>query len=348
MTSILQRSATLPSFTSFPLESNNDFVVLATQKLSEHMTRAMDSEQESVVESQYPVAGPSTPRRPLQEEKTEPYYPDDTRKAPQPTPEELSAFRIKIRDFAYEANKYPPIKPYKRPVVLSPPDPFQIQQQPDPQTWKGLAVENGSSFIIRQRVFYDLEGLEESQQSNSSPSHSQSQPPLDYGDSQESEPFIETPVVTPNGSLLWKDQSHIPIDQLDVAARMSASEITESKPFDSDPFAPPKHHAAELTLPRLYAPSTRPIFESPSRPAKRQRILPPDSPSPPKQPVIDNVSPRYNLRQRTAAKPPASARGRAALATDISSSQVKFPAKRKTAVKADKNGKMEKGKGRGG
>ncbi|KAJ3732878.1 hypothetical protein DFJ43DRAFT_1038998 [Lentinula guzmanii] len=301
----------------------------------------------------------SSTARPLKEEKTEPYYPDDSRKAPAPSPEELAQFGVKIRDFGYES-KLPPIRPYK-------PPPFQpplIQKQPTPlsqRLWLArLAAGNGVSSagdgaslstagagsersmggLVRQRVVQDLQEPEQSQQSTYSSQYSggsQSLPPLEYITSQESEPYIETPIVTPNGSLHWRNTSHIPIDMLDVSARISAEDLVEPKrslSSNSDPLASPPPSTAELTLPSLHSPipgssrtrlaSEAAVEPEPSRPLKRQRVMPPESPSPPSRratssgPVspsqgLDNSLPsapstpplppspptrRYNLRER--------------------------------------------------
>lgn len=233
-----------------------------------------------------PAAGPSI-GRPLKEEKTETYYPDDSKRCPQPSSEELASFGIKIRDFTYES-KLPPIRPYKR----LRPDPLQIQRQPDPRTWHGLAgvgingepsqgPSRGDDGLARQRGFTDLDDYEfsKSQQSHYSPS---SQAPLEYITSQESEPFIETPIVTPNGSLQWKDTSHMPTAELDVLARMSVSDILGPKPLLGK-----RPYQSSDALPRLYSPDPEPSTtqlasetKGPTRPTKKQRISPPESPSP--------------------------------------------------------------------
>ncbi|KAJ3797296.1 hypothetical protein GGU11DRAFT_756864 [Lentinula aff. detonsa] len=194
--------------------------------------------------------------------------------------------------------------------------------------------------LVRQRVVQDLQEPEQSQQSTYSSQYSdgsQSLPPLEYITSQESEPYIETPIVTPNGSLHWKNTSHIPIDMLDVSARISAEDLVEPKrslSSNSDPLASPPPSTAELTLPSLHSPipgssrtrlaSEAAVEPEPSRPLKRQRVMPPESPSPPSRratssgPVspsqgLDNSLPsapstpplppspptrRYNLRER--------------------------------------------------
>ncbi|KAJ3738603.1 hypothetical protein DFH05DRAFT_1597920 [Lentinula detonsa] len=301
----------------------------------------------------------SSTARPLKEEKSEPYYHDDSRKAPGPTPEELAQFGVKIRDFGYES-KLPPIRPYK-------PPPFQpplIQKQPTPLSHKlwldrlaagngvsnvgdgasistaGAGLSRGLGGLVRQRVVQDLQDPEQSQQSTYSSQYSdgsQSLPPLEYITSQESEPYIKTPVVTPNGSLHWKDTSHLSIDMLDLHAQISAEDLVGPKrslSSNSDPLASPPPSTAELTLPSLHSlipgsPRTRLASEvavehEPSRPLKRQRVVSPDSPSPPSRrttppgPVspsqgLDNNLPsgsstpppppspptrRYNLRER--------------------------------------------------
>ncbi|KAE9409967.1 hypothetical protein BT96DRAFT_462311 [Gymnopus androsaceus JB14] len=171
--------------------------------------------------------------------------------------------------------------------------------------------------------------MTESQRSSySSPAYSQSQPPLLYMDSQsqDSEPFIETPIVTPNGSLQWKDTSHIPIPELDALSRLSASGIPEAKRLPAWPGS-----EAELTLPQLSSPPppvrlASQALPGASRPTKRQRLTPPESPSPLTRgapafsssthdpsdtsvPVVTGPSlpptPRYHLRHRrgTATEP---------------------------------------------
>ncbi|KAJ3766980.1 hypothetical protein FB446DRAFT_822913 [Lentinula raphanica] len=269
------------------------------------------------------VAARSSTTRPLKEEKTEPYYPDDSRKAPGPSLGELAQFGVKVRDFAYES-KLPPVRPYVRPKSPPPQLPFPQQRQPTPPShrlWlaKLAAVRGGGglggdigdeglfgittpdvgssmslSGLTRQRVVQGFDELEQSQQSNySSSSHSHSLPPLEYITSRESEPYIDTPVVTPNGSLQWKDINRIPINQLDDAARISAIDVAEPKPLPgrslsskSNLLASPEPSAAELTLPSLHSPipTTRTASEAAdsdsSRPAKRRRVTPPESPSP--------------------------------------------------------------------
>ncbi|KIK67793.1 hypothetical protein GYMLUDRAFT_81322 [Collybiopsis luxurians FD-317 M1] len=384
MTAVLRLSASSSSLTSLvssafvPL-----FNSLATQIVSNDEQMNTDDESISQPESHPSTsespAGPST-GNPLKEEPTEPYFPDDSKSTPQPSPEELAGYGIKVRDFAYES-KLPPLKPYVRPA----PDPNRIQAQPDPRTWSrflgGNASGSGSAAgralerlitdgLVRQRGFNGLDDLEESQQSNfSSPAHSQSQPPLEYITSQDSDE-IETPFVTPNGSLQWTITSHIPIDELDNPARIPAAEFLEAKsplrrtlPSVSDFLDSPKPSAAELTLPNLSSPTAPTQTHLATRPGKRKRTTPPESPSPPKRitptpspssksspgPTSDtsclpsNVTPpsshppRYHLRARRPANElPALPRGASQKPVrsrrssfSIQSSQSKAPTKQK-------------------
>ncbi|KAE9385527.1 hypothetical protein BT96DRAFT_949777 [Gymnopus androsaceus JB14] len=241
------------------------------------------------------VAGGWT-ARPLKEEPTELYYSDDSRKCPQPPAEEIKACGVKIRDFAYEST-FPPLSSYKH--KLPRPDPSRIQKQPDPMMWPGLAAEAGKGAgagisrapnklglktegLVRQQGFQDLEGMMESPQRRySSSPHFQSSPPSHYMDSQsrDPDPYIVTPTVTPNGSLRWKDTSHIPIEVLDVYSHLSASGIPPVQP----------RYEAELILPPLSSPlppeqstvrlASQDLPEA-SQPKKRQRFTPPESPLP--------------------------------------------------------------------
>lgn len=68
---------------------------------------------------------------------------------------------------------------------------------------------------------------------------SSSQPPL-IGDSQDTEPQIDTPLVTPNGSLQWQvtDASTVPASQLDTVSQTPVQEdVTYSQLGFSPPFS---------------------------------------------------------------------------------------------------------------
>ncbi|KAF5393131.1 hypothetical protein D9757_001309 [Collybiopsis confluens] len=336
MTSVLRPSSSSSSLASLASDPDSRFNLLfnklASQIISseEHMNTTDGSvsqpDPQSASEPLDNTAASTSMANPLKEELTEPYYPDDAKHAPQPTAEELAALGIKVRDFAYES-KIPPLKPFVRKL----PDPNRIQMQPDPNTWTGLVGGSVSGRVsssgkplerlvtdglVRQRVFNGLDELEESQQGNlSSPAHSQSQPPLEYITSQESDE-IQTPFVTPNGSLQWRDTSDIPIDDLDNSSPLSAADIPDAKPLPARalPFlSSPQPSLAELTLPNLSSPSNARLasqaFEPPSRFVKRMRTTLPESPSPPSHALDSSrlplnaapsppLPPRYHFRTR--------------------------------------------------
>ncbi|KAJ3711079.1 hypothetical protein DFJ43DRAFT_1169255 [Lentinula guzmanii] len=341
MTTVLSRSASLSSFTSaFPsagvlslhnssstIGKENNCTMNSTGEASRE-AQASTSQQPNQSAAVTATTASSSTARPLKEEKSEPYYHDDSRKAPGPTPEELAQFGCQNPGFR------PPL----------------IQKQPTPLSHKlwldrlaagngvsnvgdgasistaGAGLSRGLGGLVRQRVVQDLQDPEQSQQSTYSSQYSggsQSLPPLEYITSQESEPYIETPVVTPNGSLHWKDTSHLPIDMLDLHAQISAEDLVGPKrslSSNSDPLASPPPSTAELTLPSLHSlipgsPRTRLASEvavehEPSRPLKRQRVVSPDSPSPPSRrttppgPVSPSQGLDNNLPSGSSTPPP--------------------------------------------
>ncbi|KAJ4479274.1 hypothetical protein J3R30DRAFT_3404082 [Lentinula aciculospora] len=130
---------------------------------------------------------------PLTEQKTEIYYADDDRRDAGPSVEELARFGVKVRDFGFERWKGKGVGWKGKEIVL-------IERQ----FWgnrNGSGVggngERSQGLHRRQKVFRDLEELE---QSVTQPLSSES----------ELEGYIETPTVTPNGSLHWKDATFIP------------------------------------------------------------------------------------------------------------------------------------------
>ena len=160
----------------------------------------------------------------------------------------------------------------------------------------------------------------------------QSQPSIN-GESQETEYWIDTPLVTPNGSIQWPVQntSALPASQLesvlpqlpDVEEAVTLSQLgfspERSQPqpdFSSpagSPSCPPRTQHARPQLPpppefRAYtrspaAPSpTRPRpssgSRSPTRRSTRKRT------SPPSVPLHEAPAPRYDLRQRGVKPPP--------------------------------------------
>ncbi|OJT05339.1 hypothetical protein TRAPUB_3780 [Trametes pubescens] len=151
------------------------------------------------------------------------------------------------------------------------------------------------------------------------------------GESQETEPWIDTPLVTPNGSLQWplpavQNTSAIPASQLEsilpqlpdeddvTMSQLGFSPARSQHPavFGSSPAGTPSRRRQNQQLPppaefNCFAPSS-----SKSPPAS---VTPPRS-----SPVLQDASPgspRYHLRQRPPVaaaantKKPATARGRA-------------------------------------
>ncbi|PFH51295.1 hypothetical protein AMATHDRAFT_85206, partial [Amanita thiersii Skay4041] len=141
----------------------------------------------------------------------------------QPDAQWLASLGIKVRDFAYEST-LPPIAPvYYLPRQIQP-DPRalrsdlqgpstngdlikrQVERKPTEPLLSGLTRQRGFSNIHE----YYQDDIPSSQSSYNSQQLQLSQPPIEY--SQDSEGCINTPVVTPNGSLQWqttRDESDI-------------------------------------------------------------------------------------------------------------------------------------------
>ncbi|EIW61677.1 uncharacterized protein TRAVEDRAFT_63336 [Trametes versicolor FP-101664 SS1] len=165
---------------------------------------------------------------------------------------------------------------------------------------------------------------------NVSPSQASQQ-----GESQESEPWIDTPLVTPNGSLQWPlptvqntsampasqlesilpqlpDEDDVTMSQLGFSPARSQARSQHPAVFGSSPAGTPSRRRHDLQLP--------PQAEF-NRFAPSSSKSPPSSVSPPPTtPVLQDArpsSPRYHLRQRPPAavvantKKPTTGRGRA-------------------------------------
>ncbi|GLB34046.1 hypothetical protein LshimejAT787_0109300 [Lyophyllum shimeji] len=157
--------------------------------------------------------------------------------------ETLARLGIKVRDFAYES-KLPPVRPFRVRQIQPGPRPLKrVRDDEDgdvfsvnPRAGEGGAgpskksrlereitepdIQQPSIHPVRERGFMNLDEYEPQSQSQSSQSQSQpltydsqraesgdSQPPSRYLQSQDSEPYIDTPLVTPNGSLQWRRKS---------------------------------------------------------------------------------------------------------------------------------------------
>lgn len=237
------------------------------------------------------------------------------RPTPQPQPEDLAKLGIKVRDFAYES-KLPPIPPFRRkpvqPVMRSPKRLHRFGEED---------IDNEDVFSVGERPKLqrvDTEPVIEEPASQRMPAYSDltrlpplflppSQPPIH--DSQESEPYVEidTPLVTPNGSLNWgaKDTGSIPTSQLDIVSRTTVPDLismtqlalahlvdSQKDDMDIEPVAVSVPASPTPAAPRLASPS--PPIPSSSPPATPPAIPPSSS---------VETSPRYNLRKRPSPPP---------------------------------------------
>ncbi|KDQ64361.1 hypothetical protein JAAARDRAFT_52315 [Jaapia argillacea MUCL 33604] len=160
--------------------------------------------------------------------------------------------------------------------------------------------------------------------------------PMFYDPSQESEPYIDTPLVTPNGSMHFPvaDNSEIPPSQLDTNSQLPVpDDITYSQlgfssplsqPADLESTPPPRPGQMHTPPPQLATPSPRRITTLSSPHGKSPRLIPLTSdppipitspspqPSPTRkprsrrqtQPSHPTSSPRYFLRKRQASPAP--------------------------------------------
>lgn len=174
----------------------------------------------------------------------------------QPAVAMLANLGIKVRDFAYES-KLPPIQPiYRHPRQIQPAvvrntlkrqwtetgedDLFsQLSSQPEKKlerTSTEPAIPPAPGPPARMLGLTNIDDFDhdndsphiDSQQPNmypESPSHSPTPPSI--FESQESEPYVDTPLVTPNGSLQWlaPDTSKIPASQFDKESQATAPEL---------------------------------------------------------------------------------------------------------------------------
>ena len=173
---------------------------------------------------------------------------------PQPHPSTLAAYGIKVRDFAYEST-LPPVAIVPRVPRQIQPDPrAQKRSHIDHDENDPFTTQPESSTSRARNRSKKLKSLERKltepaedapvrrfaestvydYTNESSPLHtpfgalrtfistqlgvespaSSSQPPI-QSDSQDSEPYIETPLVTPNGSLQWQHDGPVPISPLE-------------------------------------------------------------------------------------------------------------------------------------
>ncbi|KAF8812223.1 hypothetical protein BYT27DRAFT_7239775 [Phlegmacium glaucopus] len=268
----------------------------------------------------------------------------------QPSVATLASLGIKVRDFAYES-KLPPIQPiYRHPRQVQPAvvrtalkrqstetgqdDPFsQSSSQPETsqkkleRTSTEPAIPPASETPARTLGLTNMDDFDheydslqiDSQQPNmypDFPSHSQTPPSI--FESQESEPYVDTPLVTPNGSLQWPapDTSEIPRSQLDTEPQITAPEPLSYSQLgfsliadtsSSQRFAMPSSPlASALTLASINngLSSQKSIISTPPRPPRGKRVASLDQR--PVDPTHDAHAPttprvlstRYHLRKR--------------------------------------------------
>ncbi|KAG6817863.1 hypothetical protein H0H87_001695 [Tephrocybe sp. NHM501043] len=158
----------------------------------------------------------------------------------------LAELGIKVRDFAYES-KLPPVQPYRVRQIQPGPRPlkrvtrdggadeediFQTSSKAEASSLKKPRLEREDTEPdmtqhqvnpARARGFVNINNYVPQ-----TPSCSQSQPPWFSQpssqplESQESEPYVVTPIVTPNGSYQWPEvntTSDVPASQLDTESQ---------------------------------------------------------------------------------------------------------------------------------
>ena len=166
----------------------------------------------------------------------------------------LASLGIKVRDYAYES-KLPPIPPvYRHPRQIQPAvvrttlkrqgtesgeDDFFSQSSSQPETsQKRLERTSTEPVILPGPELTDIDDYEydgglhiDSQQPDVHPESQQM--PSSIFESQKSEPYVDTPLVTPKGSLQWPapDTSDIPTSQLDIESQTMAPELASNLPL---------------------------------------------------------------------------------------------------------------------
>jgi hypothetical protein len=162
----------------------------------------------------------------------------------------LASLGIKVRDYAYES-KLPPIPPVYR-------HPRQIQPAVVRTTLKRQGTESGENDLFSQSSSQPETSQKKLERTSTEPvilpgpdiddyeydgTHIDSQQPDVYPESQQmpssifesqkSEPYIDTPLVTPKGSLQWPapDTSDIPTSQLDIESQTMAPELASHLPL---------------------------------------------------------------------------------------------------------------------
>jgi hypothetical protein len=252
----------------------------------------------------------------------------------QPSVAQLASLGIKVRDFAYES-KLPPIQPiYRHPRQIQP----AVVRTTLKRQWKeseedDFFSQSGSQSESSQKKLErtstepaippapDIDDYDtESQDPNKYPESQQM--PLSIFESQESEPYVDTPLVTPKGSLQWRveDTSNIPASQLDAAE--SQSTAPEPAPYSlfNTSFFQKLPVTPTGTSPLASALSLASINDSSPPPSHGKTTTGPDQqPEDPTMPKVHTM--RYHLRSRPVApssplppaKPPSRLRLRSAV-----------------------------------
>ena len=239
---------------------------------------------------------------------------------------------IKVRDFAYES-KLPPIQPiYRHPRQIQPAvvrttlkrqwaesgeDDYFSQSSSQPETSQKKLERTSTEPAIPPALdstaiddYYEYDSLHtDSQQANNYPGSQQM--PLPIFESQESEPYVDTPLVTPKGSLQMPvaDTSNIPASQLDAESQSTAEPASHSSlNFSFSPKLPATPNptfplASALSLASIDD-SSKIINSSPPRPPHGKTTTTLDQQ--PVDPTCDVHAPtmprvltmRYHLRRR--------------------------------------------------
>lgn len=202
------------------------------------------------------------------------------RAAVQPSVEELNRLGIKVRDFAYEQT-LPPVLPYRRVPIQSQPDPYEnskrARQDESIFFSQGSSQRGGlwdpydQSKVKRQKTEPALPEEQEppdiqrtrqllSQLSSHIPDSQLTNP----GISQDTTGWVDTPLVTPNGSLqLQEDVAVVSPDDADEMP------LPESPRTPTPPKEATSRYNFRQRVPPTKAPT--PILSPPPRRRKRRK-----------------------------------------------------------------------------
>ena len=249
----------------------------------------------------------------------------------QPSVALLASMGIKVRDFAYES-KLPPIQPiYRHPRQIQPAvvrttlkrqwaesgeDDYFSRSNSQPESSQKKLERTSTEPAIPPVPDIDDYDHTDSQQPNNYPESQQMPPPI--FESQESEPYVDTPLVTPKGSLQWpvadSTSNDIPAlaSQLDAESQSTALEpashfkISDTSFFHKPPAIPTSPLAplaSALSLASIDD-SSKNFISSPPRSPQGKITTGPDQR--PVDPACDVHAPtmpkaltmRYHLRRR--------------------------------------------------